>query len=110
MKKMIIFLIAASFSAPVFAAGGDELVTVCNASGVCEAVPPEVAAMMAAIIALSDELNKSDSFGKSNDLVRVINELEKFVNNGMGPTNDFRRLLEDTGIDRLLQNLGIKLF
>lgn len=86
------------------------VVEICNASGVCTTVAPEVGVALTIISLLSDELQKDHPFGESNEIVRALNELTKFVNGGMGPHNDLRKFIEDVGIDHILQQLGIKLF
>jgi hypothetical protein len=111
-----IFLVAAVFlSASILSlssahANAEVIIEICNDAGVCVVPTPEVAAMYFAADALVKELNSPHPFGPTNDLMRALNEIDKCLKDGMGPSNDLRKLLEDTGIDNLLKNLGIQLF
>ncbi len=91
-------------------ASAQTAVELCNSGGVCSELPPDVAAAYVILDLLIKELSKPHPFGENNDIVRAINELNKFISDGMGPTNDIRQFLEKSGIDHLLQQLGIHLF
>lgn len=91
-------------------ASAQTAVELCSGSGICSELPPDVAAAYIIIDLLIKELSKQHPFGESNDIVRAINELNKFIREGMGPTNDIRQFLENSGIEQLLRQLGIHLF
>ena len=88
---------------------GDAVIEICNSAGVCTPVDPYTSAAILLMKMLTDELNKEHPFGQNNEIVKAIEEIKKFANNGLGENNDIRKFLVLTGIDDLLRRLGIKL-